>query len=154
MLNVSDDEPRLQAYLSKPGNLSSTKKHDGWFKNNESVALPSVWKNLHPPPSESAETEELLLDTSNTQNRLENTDLYHSTNSYSLIILMFKKLGLTSSEIENILTEDIKKSKPFELCMKSLQQNYENYRKLYDTYTQQGVKFRAQSKLKSTTQLI
>ena len=91
MLNVLDDEPRLQAYLSKPDNLSSTKKHDGWFKSNESVLFPSVSKNLHPPPSESAGIAGPLLDTSNTQNRLEYTDLYHSTNSYSLIIFFFHK---------------------------------------------------------------
>ena len=67
---------------------------------------------------------------------------------------MYETFGLAIIEIEHILTEDIKNSKPFELCMKSLQQNDVNFKKLHNTYMKEGLKFRAESKLKCEIQLI
>ena len=67
---------------------------------------------------------------------------------------MFKTFGLTQTEIDQILTDDVKTSKPFELCMKSLQQNYDTFKKLYDTYVNQASKFRSESKLKEMVRLI
>ena len=84
----------------------------------------------------------------------KNSDEYHTTNSYALISFMFKTFGLTQIEIDQILTDDVKTSKPVELCMKSLQQNYDTFKKLYDTYVNQASKFRSESKLKEMIRLI
>ena len=79
-----------------------------------------------------------IPETSPAHDAFKNSDEYHTTNSYASISLMFKTLGLNQIEIDQILTDDVKTSKPFELCMKSLQQNYDTFKKLYDTYVNQS----------------
>ena len=90
----------------------------------------------------------------NTHEVLDNVKEYHATNSFGLITLMLESFGLTRPHIDQILTEDVKSSKPFENCMKSLQENYTFYEKLHEKYIKQACKFRTKSQLKDKLDII
>ena len=67
----------------------------------------------------------------NTHDAFENAAQYHTTNSFALISLLLETFGLSKTEIELILTDDIKNTIPFEISMKSLQENYVHFKKLH-----------------------
>ena len=94
------------------------------------------------------------METSNTHEVIDNVNEYHSTNSFGLIILMLESFGLTRPLIEQILTDDVKSSKPFESCMKSLQENYSIFEKLHEKYIKQACRFRSKSQLKDKLDMI
>ena len=123
------DPVALQAYLEEKEIPVKVRK--GWFIPSETPVYDTADQNAitSVTSSPAAVTEPVSSSPCcNTHGAFENASQYHTINSFALISLLLETFELSKTEIELILTDDVKGAKPFEMCMKSLQENYVHFK--------------------------